>query len=45
MKNTIVPKEYQSECVDNVFRMICEGKRRISIMIPAGGGKTLMAVN
>ena len=43
MKNTIVPKEYQSECVDNVFKMICEGKRRISVLVPTGGGKILMA--
>lgn len=43
MMNFIEPKEFQIECVDNVFKMICEGKRRISILIPAGGGKTLMA--
>lgn len=39
MMNFIEPKEFQIECVDNVFKMICEGKRRISILIPAGGGK------
>ena len=43
MKNITELKEYQVECVDNVFKMICEGKRRISILIPTGGGKTLLA--
>lgn len=44
MKKIVEPRAYQIECIEKVFNMICAGNRRISILVPAGSGKTLMAV-
>lgn len=40
---TIEPRFYQKECANQVFRKICEGKRKITVLVPAGSGKTVIA--
>lgn len=44
MKDRYIPKPYQIECVNNVFDKICNGYRRVSVLIPAGAGKTYIAI-
>ena len=39
---TLAP--YQIECVNDVFDKICNGKRRVTLLIPTGAGKLRIAV-
>lgn len=43
MKDIYAPKPYQIECVNNVLDKICNGYRRVSVLIPTGAGKTYIA--
>ena len=38
------PQFYQKECADQVYNLVCKGKRKITILVPAGAGKTLISV-
>ena len=40
----IKPRFYQEECAQQVFKLVCEGKRKITILVPMGAGKTVISV-
>ncbi len=35
---------YQEECANQVYNLVCRGKRKITILVPAGAGKTAISV-
>ena len=38
------PKEFQRECAENAFGLICKGKRRLSVLMPTGCGRATVAL-
>ncbi len=44
MMNNKEASLYQTECAKQVFDLICAGKRRVTLLIPAGAGKTVISI-
>ncbi|SEP84622.1 Type III restriction enzyme, res subunit [Lachnospiraceae bacterium RM5] len=41
---SVEPRYYQKECAEKVYNLVCNGKRRITILVPTGAGKTMISV-
>ena len=39
----IEPRAYQDECAERVYRLVCDGAKKKTILVPTGSGKTMIA--